>query len=602
MASLKLILGLIPSTSKIEQAEKALITEFEKLRTFAGSDQLARYNELNSLVNSADFIRKRKEIESLQYKHSTEWAQEKEFVSLQKAKDIVLCLKTAGGSDLKKFKALEGSDKIKSFEALEKFIQSAAFKEKQKMKPVTFKDTEEYKKFAEYISLKKEKEIKRFLKIQERGEIVKTKSIQKFEELDDFINTPGFASKKDLNKSEFKKTAEYSKFIEYKSLKKSREVRDYLKSLENPIDLKSKKILRYKELLAFVGTPEFRAKQNMKPITFKDTEEFKKFQEYKNQKDSSEIKEYYSFLGSKEYSNYLATNGSKRLASYNELKGYVASKEFIDQKAYLLDKKRFEKTTMFKEAAEYDKLKKNADIIWYFKTRDSARFDILKGRDMTFHEEFEGNNLDTSKWLTNYYWGEKLLGDRYSVESDLQAYTEKENFEIRNSVLKIHTKPQKIKGKVWAAGKGFSNKEFGYSSGLINTGNSFRQKYGLFTAKIKLGDASARSAFWMIGDRITPHVDICRTSDGKVWFDYFSAKGNKAKTSLGSRYSGDFYIYTLEWTKESLVWKINNTEVFRQTSDVPQEPMYISLAGGVSKPLNGSTIMEIDWVRVYQPK
>jgi len=159
-----------------------------------------------------------------------------------------------------------------------------------------------------------------------------------------------------------------------------------------------------------------------------------------------------------------------------------------------------------------------------------------------------------------------------------------------------------VKGKVWTAGGGFSNKEFGYTSGLINTGNSFRQKYGLFTAKIKLGDPSARSAFWMIGDKITPHIDICRTSGGKVWFDYFSTRGNNVKTSLGSRYSGDFYIYSLEWTKDSLVWKINDTEVFRQTSDIPQEPMYINLAGGVSKPLNGSTIMEIDWVRVYQPK
>jgi hypothetical protein len=65
MASLKLLLGMIPSTLKIEQAEKALIAEFEKLNTFSGSDLLARYNELDRLVNSSDFVQKRKEIESL---------------------------------------------------------------------------------------------------------------------------------------------------------------------------------------------------------------------------------------------------------------------------------------------------------------------------------------------------------------------------------------------------------------------------------------------------------------------------------------------------------------------------------------------------------
>ena len=150
MASLKFLLGMIPSTSKIEQAEKALISEFEKLQAFSESDELARYNELHSLVNSSDFIRKKKEIETLQYRNSDIWAKEKEFISLQKAKDIVMYLKTLSGTDLKKFKSLEGSDKIREFEALEKLIQSSAFKEKQKMKPVTFKDTPEYTKFTEY--------------------------------------------------------------------------------------------------------------------------------------------------------------------------------------------------------------------------------------------------------------------------------------------------------------------------------------------------------------------------------------------------------------------------------------------------------------------
>ena len=90
MASLKLLLGMIPSTSKLEQAEKALITEFEKLNVFSKSEVLARYNMLDGLVNSSDFIRKCKEIKSLRYKDSDEYYNEKEFHSLQKAKDIIL--------------------------------------------------------------------------------------------------------------------------------------------------------------------------------------------------------------------------------------------------------------------------------------------------------------------------------------------------------------------------------------------------------------------------------------------------------------------------------------------------------------------------------
>jgi hypothetical protein len=468
MASLKLLLGMIPSTLKIEQAEKALISEFEKLHTFSESVQLAKYIELDKLVSSSDFVQKRKEIESLHFNNSEEKRKEKEFLSLQKAKDIVLYYRTIARSELKKFKELDGSEKIKSYEALEKLVKSLEFKQK-----------------------------------------IKTKE-------------------------------------------------------------------------------------------FKGTDDYKKYQEYKRLADSKEIRDYFKFRSSKEYANFLNTDGSGRLARYNELKDYVATADFKKQKEYLLDKKRFEKTDMFKSVHEYETLKKSEDIIWYYKVKDSNKFDVLKHKELTFSEEFDGTSLDTKKWLTNYYWGEKLLKDRYSVESDLQAYTEKDNFELRNSTLKINTKSQRIKGKVWSASNGFTTKEFSYTSGLINSGASFRQKYGIFTAKIKLGDPNAKSAFWMLADKITPHINICRTSNGKVWFDLFSANGRNSKTSLGSRYANDFFIYTLEWTHDRLVWKINNTEVFTQTSDVPQEPMYVLLAGGTEKPISGMTSMEIDWVRVYK--
>jgi beta-glucanase (GH16 family) len=469
MASLKFLLGMIPSTAKIEQAEKALMAEFEKLNAFAESDTLKKYTGLKELVTSSDFLQKKKEIESLSFKGSEECTKEKEFNSLQKAKDIVLYFKTVAGSALKKFQELDGSEKIAGYESLEKLVQS----------------------------------------------------------------------------------------------------------------------------------PEFRGK--MKTREFKGSEDNKKLEEFNRLKSSSEIKDYYTFKKSKEYANFLNTDGSARLARYNELKEYVASNEFKERKNYLLDKKRFEKSDMFKQLGEYDKLAKDEDILWYFKVKDSNKFDVLKNRELIFSDEFEGDNLDTNKWITNYYWGDKLLKDNYTVGNDLQAYTEKDNFEIRNSLLKIITKPQKKEGKVWTA-DGFKIKEFAYTSGIINTGKSFRQKYGTFSAKVKLGNPAAKSAFWMLADKITPHIDVCRTANGKVQFDYFSTVDKKSKGTVGSKYANDFFIFTLEWTPDKLVWKVNNTEAFVQTADVPQEPMYILFSGGLDKPISGMTATEIDWVRVYQPK
>jgi hypothetical protein len=470
MASIKLLLGMIPSTAKIEQGEKALIAEFEKLHSFAESKQLARYNELKELVNSAAFVQKRKEIEGLRYKDSGEFAKEKEYNSLKKAKDLLLYFRTVGGTTIKRFRELDGSEKTARYEQLKSLVGGADFKEKMKAKD------------------------------------------------------------------------------------------------------------------------------------FSSTDDAKKLAEFKQLDSNTEIKEYFKFKASKEYANFLNIDGSSRLARFNELKEYTASKEFIDKKAYLLDKKRYEKTEEFKQQEEFARLKKDPDILWYFKVKDSGKFDPLKHKELTFSEEFDGDRIDDKKWLTNYYWGDKLLKDRYSIETDLQFYTEKDNFEIRNSFLKINTKPQKINGKAWSSLNGFTTKEFSYTSGLINTGKSFRQKYGIFSAKIKLGDPNAKSAFWLLADKITPHINICRTSKGKVWFDFFPGNTKIAQTRLGSRYANDSFIFTLEWTASKLVWKINGVEVFTQTENVPQDPMYINLAGGLDKPVNGMTSMEIDWVRVYQMK
>lgn len=474
MANLKLLLGLIPSTSKIEQAEADLTREYEKLQAFIDSEELTKYNELDARVNSGDFQKKKKEIESLKYKSSEEFNKESEFKKLVKAKDISLYFKTRDGGNLNRFKEMDGSEKLTRFEKLETIVSSAEFGQKQKDKSVKFKETEEYKML-----------------------------------------------------------------IEYKGLK-----------------------------------------------------------------GNSDIKSYYKFKKSKELANFNQIDGSQKLSRYEELKEYVASEEFTGRKKYLLNKKRFEESDMFGQQQEYEKLKKSEDIVWFLKVKDSGKFDILKNRELTFSDEFDGESLDTKKWMTNKYWGDKLLNDRFSLETDLHCFTEKDNIEVRSSLLKISTKPQKTEGRVWNPDLGgFRNKNFDFTSAIVTTGKSFRQQYGVFSTKVKLNTSGGTThGFRMLADRISPHVDICRTEKSKVWMDLFNNGSKGVKTSLGSKYSKDFYIYTLEWTADKMVWKINGMEVFKQTNNIPKEPMYLILSGGLEKPISGASTMEVDWVRVYKSK
>ena len=472
MANLKLSLGMIPSTSKIEQVEADLIRELEKLQAFIDSEELAKYYELDTLVNSPDFKKQKKDIESLNFKQSEEYNREKEYNALLKSKQLKAYFKTRDGQALKKFREMDGSDTIKNYEELKMRIGSVEFKQKQKSKE------------------------------------------------------------------------------------------------------------------------------------FKGSEEQKLLAEFKKMKGRQDIKSYYKFRASKVLAYFNQVEGSQKLSRLEELKEFLATDEFKRRKEYLLNKKRFEQSSLFLKEQEYLKLKKSDDIVWYFNVKDSKKFDYLKERELAFSDEFDEDSLNTGKWLTNHFWADKLFNDRYSLEPDLHCYTENENFEVRSGILKIITKSQKLQGKVWNPELGgFRLKDFSYSSGIVSSGKSFRQKYGIFSAKIKLTTGSGpRHAFWMLGDKITPHLDICRTEKGKVWMDFLS-NGNKAvKKSISSKYSKDFYIFTLEWTTDKLVWKINGIEVMKQTSGIPQEEMYVILSGGLDKPINGSSAMEVDWVRVYRWK
>ena len=225
------------------------------------------------------------------------------------------------------------------------------------------------------------------------------------------------------------------------------EYKKLLKDKEVRKNLNAAKVRIFEELKMFVTSSAFLVKKNMKPVTFKDTPEYQKLLDFKGRRSAADVVSYYKFKASKDFGNYIQVKDSARLKRYYELGEYLKSKAFTEKKEYLLDKHRFEKTDMFRELKEYDSLKNSADIMWYFGVKDSNKFDLLKKRALTFGDEFDGSEPDRKKWLNKYYWGDKLLHDSYSIATELHSYTPSDNFEVRHGVLRIITRPQKITGK-----------------------------------------------------------------------------------------------------------------------------------------------------------
>jgi beta-glucanase (GH16 family) len=445
--------------------------------------------------------------------------------------------------------------------------------------------------------------------------------LKRYEELDAFVNSKEFEDiKKYIKSQKFKDTDEHKKLLRYIELKKSKIFKDYFK-MRDSRELeefqrteKSGEVEKLEALEKFVNSADFEKKKSgLSAKEFKQSDEYQQYQQYKQLKKSPSLRKYYKIKSSEKFINYSEVIGSEKLTEYDELERFVNSEEFKEVKTYmaLSPDKKFKRSEEFKRLQEYTELKKSDKIKWYYKVKDSNKFDELKNWEVTFEDDFDTNGLDKEKWLTRYFWAEKLLHAPYSLVHDMHFMTDGDNLSVQNSQLTITTRAEKVVGKAWDVEKGFFDKEFDYTSGIVNTGDSFRQQYGRFEAKIRFhGNGPVIQDFWLLGQQMVPHVDIGKYEKtfyvtANYWGNPNEKGGIKKKRSrfAASRVKNKFYIYTLEWTPEKLVWKINNNEVKTVTEGVPREPMYVILSAGLAKkPSNSftSAAMDIDWVRISQ--
>ncbi len=439
--------------------------------------------------------------------------------------------------------------------------------------------------------------------------------LARFKELDQYLKSEEFVSeKRELLNLRYKGSDEYLKEKEFQQLSKDSSMKLFFKTASSDT-LKlyqrmtgSDKLAKFQELQEFVKSEEFfsaKRKAAVEKKPFKNTEEYKKSVELKLFEKDPEIKTYFKFSKSKDLQNYNAINASNKLTQYEELKEYVKTTYFLEKKKYLSlsPKTRWKQSEPYARLQEFENLSKSEKIVWYKKFKDHKKFDWFRTWQLTFDDEFDTGKIDKNKWLTKYFWGEEILKDSYSVSAEKHFVTDGNNLEFNKSALRIITRKENASGKMWHDEFGFIPKEFDYTSGLINSGSSFRQRYGLFEAKIRFSNnPDVLNAFWMVGDKKLPHIDIAK-ADSKVRMGIQSENGTSHYKTLGlKRFVEDFHIFSIEWSPEKIVWKINGLEASTVKLDLPQQEMYVAFSSGVYKDLVQSlpSAFEVDWIKCYK--
>ncbi|MBS3807769.1 MAG: family 16 glycosylhydrolase [Bacteroidales bacterium] len=601
--------GLIPSAESIEKRERQTEEEYDRLKQIEKSEELARYKELKQYLHSEAFKNKKKEINAQRYKGSEAHQKEQRFRELSKTDPIKTYLKVRDSKDLRHYQEMENSRELARFLELKNFFESPEFDEFKK----SLKDQKENKKkhykntLANYKKLQKKygwyyrfRDSSEYARYQDLKESDK---VRRFEELARAENP-----KKDPDYKSLKKDPDIKVYLKIHHSKKLRN----FKALQN-----SDPIERLDDLSEQVNSQSFKnIPEDIRKLDFKNTEEYRDYKEYKKLAGNADIKKTLKFQNSKKYQVYQQAFNSDQLQEYERLKEYLESDDFKETRKYLKRSNKFKYSKEYELLQEYEQLRKSENIKWYFDNRDASKFDFSRKWERSFFDDFQTAQLDRDKWLTTYYWGKALLNDSYVQATDQHFFTDGRNVELDEGVLRIITRKEQVDGKAWHPGFGFYPRQFEYTSGIINTGQSFRQKYGIYRTKAHLSHArNLRHSFWLVPEKILPEIDVfsySRKNPRRLDLNAYSGevqdkKSLKIRKSIlkGFNFSKRYVIYELDWRPGVLIWKINGIPVRKQKQAVPDEPMYMILNSGVDGTLRERDLpkeLRLDWVAVYRQR
>ena len=404
------------------------------------------------------------------------------------------------------------------------------------------------------------------------AEVEKSVELAEYKKLYHLVKSAEFQeNKKILQNRKYKDTEEYRIFNKYKKLQHSPQILLYYKVLE------SDELMQYQN---FKATAEYELLGNKKKV--KASELLQKMKAYEK---------------SKAFKTYTRFHNSFIIKEYEELKLKVAMPEFIKSNEFWANEKRWHSTPEFVKQERFYELAKNADIVFY-ENEKPERFEKYRTLKLTFQDEFEWNTLDKSHWNFGFHYKSANLIEDHSFANEKQANNSGKNVSVVEGILKLETRREKVKTRAWHSQKGFIQKEFHYTADVLQTAEKFRQKYGVFRAKIRCS-GNLNHAFWLGADDKLPNVKIFH-------FDGKKMNIGNANPNIfdGIKITGlnthQYHIFTLIWTEKELIWKINNLEVYRTASNIPAKEMYLAFNSFITEKQHGTTgHIEVDWVRVY---
>ena len=236
-----------------------------------------------------------------------------------------------------------------------------------------------------------------------------------------------------------------------------------------------------------------------------------------------------------------------------------------------------------------------------------------------FEDQFDGDALDTTKWD---YRLQGVLMDPGRTKSESSP----DAVRLENGALKLSVLPNPVRGAGY------------YLNGHISTEMSYSFTYGVAAARVKFEKPRGmHGGFWMQSPSFGSVPGDAKASGGEIdaaeyfgdtypdgglaAFTYFRNKAGEsqkyggmlpqtqAMLDKGDAWWKRYHVFSVQWTPDAYVFRVDGEETLRQTTDISGAPEFLVLSLLTSDwelpHLDESTLpadMKVDWVRVWQQK
>lgn len=220
----------------------------------------------------------------------------------------------------------------------------------------------------------------------------------------------------------------------------------------------------------------------------------------------------------------------------------------------------------------------------------------LPGWILVWHDEFDGNAVDATKWR---------IEDAALVKNHEMQYYSPEQVSVHDGILTLKSEKKQRGGRP-------------YMSGLVETKGIFSQEFGRFEIRAKEPRGQGIwPAIWMMpaAGGWPPEIDIMELLGHEPNTVYMTNHYGKWPNNrlegtnyIGPDYTQDFHTFALEWDSSELRWFVDGVKRFSTKKNVPSGPFYIILNTAVGgdwpgypdKTTRFPQTHDIDYVRVYK--